>query len=34
MHNDTTQTAPIARVFWNQNKVDHISYPAGSKIFC
>ena len=33
MHNDTTQTARVARVFGNQNKVDHISYPADIKLF-
>ena len=33
MHNYTTQTAPVARIFGNQNKVDHISCPADIKIF-
>ena len=33
MHNDTTQTAPVARVFGNQNMVHHISYPADIKLF-
>jgi len=33
MHNYTTQTEAVARIFGYQNKVDHISYPADIKMF-
>jgi len=34
MHNYTTQTAPVARIFQIRTRsIDHIAYPADIKIF-
>ena len=34
MHNYTTQTAPVARIFQIRTRsIDHIAYPADIKLF-